>query len=133
MADTFELEIATPDRLLVRERVTEAQIPALNGYIGVLPGHAALLSKLGTGDLVYVAEGRRRHLAISDGYLEVLGGHVRVLARVSEKADEIDLQRAEQALKRANERLLHPELGLDIARALNAVKRAQARLDAAKK
>jgi F-type H+-transporting ATPase subunit epsilon len=133
MADTFELEIATPDRLLVRERVTEAQIPALNGYIGVLPGHAALLSKLGTGDLTYVAEGRRRHLAVSDGYLEVLGDHVRVLARVAEKADEIDLHRAEDALKRANERLLHPELGLDVARALNAVKRAQARLDAAKK
>ena len=133
MAGTFELEIATPDRLLVREQVTEAQIPALNGYIGVLPGHAALLSKLGTGDLTYVAGGRLRHLAISEGYLEVLDDHVRVLARVAEMADEIDLARAETALQRANERLHHPELGVDVGRALNAVKRAQARLDAAKK
>ncbi|MEN6535762.1 MAG: F0F1 ATP synthase subunit epsilon [Bryobacteraceae bacterium] len=131
MAETFDLEIATPERMLVRERVTEAQIPAVNGYLGVLPGHSPLLAEMGTGDLVYVSENRRRHMAISGGWVEVLGDHVRVLANAGEKADEIDVHRAEEALKRANERLSHPEMGLDVARALNAMKRAQARIDAA--
>ena len=131
MADTFELEVATPERLLVRGQVSEAQIPATNGYIGVLPGHAPLLSTLGTGDLTYVAEGRRRHLAISDGWVEVVDDHVRVLAQTAEKADDIDLKRAEEALNRAQDRLSHPEVALDVARALNALKRAEARLKAA--
>jgi F-type H+-transporting ATPase subunit epsilon len=131
MAETFDLEIATPERMLVRERVTEAQIPAVNGYLGVLPGHSPLLAEMGTGDLVYVSENRRRHMAISGGWVEVLGDHVRVLANSGEKADEIDVHRAEEALKRASERLSHPEMGLDVARALNAMKRAQARIDAA--
>jgi F-type H+-transporting ATPase subunit epsilon len=132
MADTLELEVATPERLLVRERVTEAQIPAANGYIGVLPGHAPLLCTLGAGDLIYVAEGRKRHLAVCDGWVEVLGDHVRVLAQVAERADQIDVKRAEQSLARARDRLSHPDVALDVARALNAMKRAQARLDAAR-
>lgn len=131
MAETFELEVATPERLLVREHVTEVQIPAANGYVGILPGHSPLLSELGTGDLSYVSEGRRRHLAVSGGWLEVLGGQVRVLADIGEKADEIDLKRAEESLARARDRLTHPPASLDVARALNSLKRAQARIDAA--
>jgi len=133
MAETFELEVATPERLLVRERVTEAQIPAAKGYIGVRPGHAPLLSSLGAGELTYVAEGRKRHMALSDGWVEVLPDHVRVLAQVAEKADEIDVKRAEAALHRAQDRLSHPDVALDVARALNALKRAEARLQAASK
>jgi F-type H+-transporting ATPase subunit epsilon len=132
MTETFELEIATPERLLVRERVDEAQIPASTGYIGVLPGHSPLLSTLGTGDLVYSAEGRRRHLTVSGGWVEVLGNHVRVLTNTAEKADEIDVKRADEALKRSRDRLTHSEAGLDVARALNAMKRAQARLESAR-
>lgn len=130
---TFELEIATPERLLVREQVSEAQIPLVNGYIGVLPAHAPLLGELGAGDLTYVAEGRRRHMALSGGWVEVLADHVRVLADRAEKADEIDLARAEEAQKRALDRLSHPVTDLDTARALDALKRAQARVDAAAK
>ena len=95
MAETFELEIATPERLLVREQVMEAQIPLVNGYIGVLAGHSPLLGEVGAGDLTYLAEGRRRHLAVTGGWVEVLASHVRVLADKAEKADEIDLTRAE--------------------------------------
>jgi len=80
MAETFLLEVATPERLLVREPVNEAQIPAANGYVGVLPGHAALLAELGTGALSYTAGGRRRSLTVSGGWLEVADDHVRVLA-----------------------------------------------------
>jgi len=132
MADKFQLEIATPDRLLIREQVSEAQVPAANGYLGVLPGHAPLLAELGTGELTYVADGRLSSLSIDGGWVEVLPDRVRVLATHAEKASEIDTRRAEQALHRAEEHLAHPDAGIDIARALNAMTRAQARLAAAK-
>jgi F-type H+-transporting ATPase subunit epsilon len=130
---TFLLEIATPDRLLLHEQVTEAQIPAAEGYLGILPGHAPLLGELGTGELTltYVADGRRRSMAISGGWVEVQPDHVRVLATRAEKADEIDASRAQAALKRAQDRLANPSPELDVARALNALKRAQARLQCA--
>ncbi len=131
MAETFQLEIATPERLLVREQVEEAEIPLVNGYIGVLAGHSPLLGEIGTGDLAYGGQGRRRHLAVSGGWVEVLGGNVRVLADSAEKADEIDVARAAEAQKRALDRLSRPPQDLDVARALNALHRAQARLEAA--
>jgi F-type H+-transporting ATPase subunit epsilon len=132
MADTFELEIATPERLLVRADACEAQVPALNGYLGILPEHSPLLAELGAGELSYaIPNGTRKHLAVSGGWVEVMPGHVRVLATQAEKADEIDAARAQAALVRASERLAHPGEDLDVARALNAMKRAQARLAAA--
>jgi len=79
MADTFLLEVATPERLVVREQVSEAQIPAANGYVGILPGHAAMLSELGSGDLTYTVDARRRSIRVEGGYLEVSGDHTRVL------------------------------------------------------
>jgi F-type H+-transporting ATPase subunit epsilon len=88
MADTFLLEVATPERLHVRERASEAQIPAANGYVGILPGHAALLSELGSGELSYTRDGSRRSIHIDGGWLEVSGDHVRVLANTAEKAGE---------------------------------------------
>jgi F-type H+-transporting ATPase subunit epsilon len=80
MADTFLLEIATPERLFVREDVSEAQIPAANGYVGILPGHAALLSELGAGELTFTANGSKRSLFVEGGWLEVSNDHARVLA-----------------------------------------------------
>ena len=132
MAETFELEIATPERLLIRADVCEAQVPAANGYLGILPEHSPLLAELGAGELHYVMpNGTRKYLAVDGGWVEVLPGHVRVLATHAEKADEIDAKRAQEALARANERLAHPSADLDVARALNAMKRAPARLAAA--
>ncbi len=130
MAATFLLEIATPERLLVREQTADAQVPAGNGYVGVLPEHAPLLSELAIGELTYLAGGRRRGLAVHGGWLEVQPDHVRVLVDRAERADEIDAERARRSLERSRERLAHPAAGLDIARALNAMKRAQARLAA---
>jgi len=127
------LEISTPERLLVREQVTEVQVPGANGYLGILPEHAPLLSELGCGEMWYVTEaGAKRVLAVSGGFLEVQPDHVRILADRAENADEIDAARAEAALKRANERILNPLPGVDVARALSAFERAQARLAAAK-
>ena len=80
MADTFLLEVATPERLMVRENVSEAQIPAVDGYVGILPGHAAMLSELGSGVLSYTADGHRRSLRIEGGWLEVSNDRARVLA-----------------------------------------------------
>jgi len=88
MAETFLLEVATPERRLVREEVSEAQIPAANGYVGILPGHAALLAELGSGALSYTAAGRRRTLTVSGRWLEVASDHVRVLADGAEAASE---------------------------------------------
>ena len=133
MAETFELEIATPSRLLVREDATEAQIPAEQGYVGILPHHTPFLAELGTGNLSYVVGGEQHDIVVSGGFLEVLPNHVRVLADAAEKSEEIDVTRAEEALKRAADRVKDPrEQNVDIARSLNAMKRAQARLAAKK-
>ena len=133
MADTFQLEIATPERLLVQEQVTEAQIPGAEGMLGILPEHAPLLSELGTGELAYTTSAGRRSIVVSGGWLQVLQNHVRVLADRAELANEIDAARAEAALKRAQERLNQTAASnIDVARALNAAKRAEARLAAAR-
>ncbi|MGC9952180.1 MAG: F0F1 ATP synthase subunit epsilon [Bryobacteraceae bacterium] len=131
MADMLSLEIVTPERLLVREDVTAVQAPAANGYLGILPGHAPLLAEMGTGYLNYEAGGKRWFLAVHGGYLEILANRVRLLATGAERAEEIDVERAKTALKRAQEQMFNPSLGVDPAAALNAMARAQARLDAA--
>jgi F-type H+-transporting ATPase subunit epsilon len=132
MADTtFQLEVATPERLLIQEQVSEAQIPAAGGMIGVLPGHAALLGELGTGELTYKGSHAGRRMIISGGWLQIRDNHVRVLADRAEYVNEIDLARAQQSLKRAQDRLAGPQ-GVDVSRALNAMKRAEARLAAAR-
>ena len=133
MAETFLLEVATPERLVIREHVTDAQIPASEGFLGILPEHSPLLSEMGSGDLTYRMGGETHSVAVAGGWVEVLPEQTRVLANAAEKANEIDVKRAEAALKRAEERLNNPPADLDVARAINAMKRAQARLAAAGK
>jgi F-type H+-transporting ATPase subunit epsilon len=134
MADTFDIEIATPERLLAREKAVRAQIPAKDGFIGVLPDHAALLSELGIGALTYTTPGDLLFsLAVSGGFLEIKDNVVRVLSDVAEKAQEIDVSKAEQSLKQAQDAMINPALGIDIASALIAARHAQARIDAARK
>ncbi len=132
MAATLRLEVATPERMLLKEDVRQAQVPAANGYLGILPDHAPLLAELGVGTLVYELEtGQKKWMSVIGGYVEVGPGRIRVLANRAESADEIDLARAQAALKRAEERILNPAPGVDVARALNAAERARARLEAA--
>jgi F-type H+-transporting ATPase subunit epsilon len=134
MADTFDIEIATPERLLAREKAIRAQIPAKEGYIGVLPDHAALLSELGIGALTYTTpEDHRFSLAIAGGFLEIHNNVVRVLTDQAERGQEIDVTKAEQDLKHAQDAMINPALGIDIASALIAARHAQARIDAARK
>jgi F-type H+-transporting ATPase subunit epsilon len=127
MAATIELEIATPERQLVRESVTDVQVPAKGGYLGILPGHAALLGLLGSGTLAYTAGGRKQYLAIQGGFMEVSEDHVRVLADIAEPAAEIDVARAQADLTRAQVE----ETGADPETALKAVALATARIETA--
>jgi len=134
VAETFEIEIATPERLLAREQAIRAQIPAAEGYIGVLPDHAPLLSELGIGAMTYTTtDDRFFSLAIRGGFLEINNNVVRVLSDIAEKGNEIDVSQAEKDLKQAQDAVINPALGIDIASALIAIRHAQARIDAARK
>jgi F-type H+-transporting ATPase subunit epsilon len=134
MADTFEIEIDTPERRLAQEQAVRAQIPAQDGYIGVLPGHAPLVSILGVGVLTYTTPDNQHHvMAVRGGFLEILDNHVRVLPDKAEKASEIDVAQAEKELKDAEAAMVNPALGIDIAGALIGVDHARARIDAANK
>jgi F-type H+-transporting ATPase subunit epsilon len=134
MADTFEIEIATPERSIVRESVVRAQIPGKDGYFGILPDHAAMVSELGVGTLSYAtASGGKYVVAVHGGFVEVVNNRVSVLADLAEPGVEIDVQRAQRALEKASEQLTNPSDGADPASALSAVLRAEARIDAARK
>jgi F-type H+-transporting ATPase subunit epsilon len=133
MPDLIELEIATPERLVVRENVSDVQVPGQDGYLGILPGHAPLLGLLGVGLLSYPQGGVRRYIALRDGFLEVQPDHVRVLATSAERAEEIDVERARAALKKALDEALNPNIGIDPAAAWYAILHEQARVEAAEK
>lgn len=128
MADVLNLNVVTPERQLVQEEVVEVNLPGKDGYMGILPGHAPLLSELGIGFLTYTIDGRRRLLAVHRGFVEVLEDHVRVLADAAERAEDIDVQRAREALRKAEQEAMNPALGIDPGVALEALKRAQTRI-----
>jgi len=131
MADSLQLEVATPERELVRERVSEVELRGKSGYMGILPGHAPLLGELGIGHLTYVSGRRRWTLAVHSGFVEVLDDHVRVLADAAERAEEIDVERARAALRRAREAVINPPPGTDHRSVLAELERAQARVEVA--
>jgi F-type H+-transporting ATPase subunit epsilon len=101
----LQLQIVSADRSLVNERVDEVEIPGSDGYFGVLPGHTPLLALLGAGELWYRQGQEKRYFAIGFGFAEVQPDRVTILAQIAEKADEIDIERAKAAMKRAEERL----------------------------
>jgi F-type H+-transporting ATPase subunit epsilon len=134
MADTFTLEVVTPLRQVVREAVNEAQIPVLGGYIGVLPGHTPLLAEMGVGELSYRDGNRLYSCTAIGGFVETLADRVIVLADAAERAEEIDVPRAQAALDRAQKRLANPnDPNVDWKRATAALERAQVRLQVAAK
>ena len=134
MADTFTLELVTPARQVVRESVTEAQIPVRGGYIGVLPGHTPLLAEMGIGELSYHMGNRVISCTAMGGFVEVLADRVIVLADGAERAEEIDVARAQAARDRAQKRLAATsDPNIDWKRAERALERAQVRLQVAAK
>ncbi|MGO9010418.1 MAG: ATP synthase F1 subunit epsilon [Bryobacteraceae bacterium] len=131
MAEAIELEVATPERAMVSEQVTQVQVPGEGGYLGILPGHAPLLSLLGSGVLSYTAGGARRSLAVQGGLVEVLQGQVRVLANLAERAEDIDVAKARADLERAQHELHAATNDVDASQAaLEAVALARARIAA---
>jgi F-type H+-transporting ATPase subunit epsilon len=134
MADTFTLEVVTPLRLVVRETVNEAQIPVLGGYIGVLPGHTPLLAEIGIGEISYRVGDRVYSCTAIGGFVEVLSDRVIVLADRAERAEEIDVPRAQAAITRAQQRLATPnDPNIDWKRVEESIERAQVRLQVAAK
>jgi F-type H+-transporting ATPase subunit epsilon len=131
MADTFEFEIVTPDKMVLKDVAEQMQIPAKSGYIGVLPGHAPLITELAIGEISYSAHGETHYLAVAWGFAEVLPNKVTILAERAERPEEIDVARAEQAKARAEEQLHANRPELDYQRALAALKRAEVRLQVA--
>jgi F-type H+-transporting ATPase subunit epsilon len=130
------LEIVTPDRALLREEVDEVVVPGSQGEFGVLPGHTPMLSTLQIGELWYRQGQEKHYLAIAFGFVEVLPDRVTVLAQVGERAQEIDVQRAERAKQRAEQRLsqAQPQLtqvDFDIERARVALMKSLLRLQVA--
>ena len=132
MAD-FALTVATPERQLVDERASEATIPARNGYIGVLPGHAPLLSELGSGILAWNGGGQERTLAIMGGFVEVLGDRVRILADSAKRREEVNTGEAQERLRAAQEAQSKPPSDHptpeQYEELVDNVKRAQAEVD----
>ena len=131
-AGKLKLEVAVPERQVFCGEVASVEVPAKDGYLGVLPGHAPLLAELGHGVLSFEAGGENGCMALNGGLMEVLPERVRVLADTAEWAREVDVERAEQARRRANDRLQNHGMDSDVERALRAVRRAEARLAAAR-
>lgn len=132
MADSFQLEIVTPEKKVVDTAAEEVQIPGKNGYLGVLPGHAPLITELAVGEIKYLEPGSsEKLLAVAWGFAEVLPSKVTILAETAERPSEINVERARQAKDRAEKLLTSGDTNVDVDRALDALHRAETRLDVA--
>ena len=102
MADSIQIEIVTPERKVIEDTATEITVPGKGGYLGILPGHAPLISELAVGAIDYrTPSGQQHHLSCAWGFVEVLPEKVTILAEVSERGEEIDVERARRARERA--------------------------------
>jgi F-type H+-transporting ATPase subunit epsilon len=132
MAETIQLEIVTPERLVVNDTAEYIEIPGKTGYLGVLPGHAPLITELAVGQISYNNAGKTKRLAVAWGFAEVLQNKVTILAETAEKAEEIDTARAETAKKKAEAEI--QKAGAEGNKeAQAALDRANVRLDVAGK
>lgn len=130
LPEAIELIVVTPQRQLLRDKVASVQLPGASGELGILPGHAPLITELGNGELSYRASGGAEPvvLAVLSGFAEVLPGRVTVLAETAERPEEIDVQRAKEALARAEKRLASAAPDVDWDRATVALQRALVRV-----
>jgi F-type H+-transporting ATPase subunit epsilon len=132
-AESLQLEVVTLEREVIRDAASEVQLPGAAGFLGVLPGHTPLLTEVGTGVLSYHKGGQIFYSAVSGGIAEVLGDRVTVIADSAERAEEIDVERAQKALATAQEKYAagasDPATDWDAAQ--RAVARARTRLEAA--
>ena len=133
MPDTFQLELVTPEKMVLREAVEEMQIPGKDGYIGILPGHAPLITELAVGEISYRKGGQTYYLAVAWGFAEVLPDKVTILSETAERPQEIDVARARQSKQRAEEALKNGKTEADFTHAEDSLKRAETRIEVAEK
>jgi F-type H+-transporting ATPase subunit epsilon len=131
MTTTFHLEIVTPEKMIVRDEAEEMQIPGKSGYLGILPGHAPLITELSSGELSYRNGGQTHRYAVVWGFAEVLPDRVTVLAEAAERPEDIDVNRAQSAKKQAEEHLKAGKSEDDFTRAEEELKAAETRLEVA--
>ena len=124
----LELQIVTPERLVLAETVDEIVLPGSEGYLGVLPGHAPLLTALGVGEVEYKVAGKRHFLAVAGGFAEVLRDRVIVLADTAERPEEIDLERARAQRERAEAILRGNPADVEFDQAQQSFRKALIRL-----
>jgi F-type H+-transporting ATPase subunit epsilon len=135
LPESIELIVVTPERQILHETVVEVTLPGASGELGVLPGHAPLMTELGIGELSYRTRdgGAKPGIAVIQGFAEVLGDRVTVLAETAERAAEIDLARAEAAKARAEQKLSTGDPNIDWDLAMVALQRALIRIQVARK
>ena len=130
---TMRLEIITAERQVYADDVDLLLAPGIEGELGILPHHAPLMTALQPGEIMVRKDGEESYLAVSGGFLEVMGNRVMVLADACERSEEIEEERAQEAVRRAQERLAGRDADLDLERALAAVRRAESRLRVARR
>ena len=130
---TMRLEIVTAERVVHSEDIDVLVAPGVSGQLGILPSHAPLLTSLAPGELRIVRGDEERYIAVSGGFMEVLGNKITILADSAEHSQEIDIQRAEEAMKQAQMRVESKTSDMDLERALASMRRSQARLKVARR
>lgn len=133
LPSSLRFELVTPDRSMVHESVDEVQIPGAEGFLGVLPGHTPLVTSLRVGELWFRQGEERRFASVAFGFAEILPDRVTVLARIAERAEAIDVDRARAAERRARKRLETRAVDVDFERARIALLKSLVRLQVASK
>jgi F-type H+-transporting ATPase subunit epsilon len=133
MPDTFQLEIVTPEKMVVRDVAEEMQIPGKDGYLGILPGHAPLITELAVGEITYRNANVTHSLCVAWGFAEVLPDKVTILAETAERAAEVDVSRAQAAKQRAETALGNCATEEDFKKTAGDLKRAETRIEVAEK
>jgi F-type H+-transporting ATPase subunit epsilon len=130
LPEKLQIEIVTPERLLVSDEAVEVQVPGISGYLGILPGHAPLITELRSGEFSYrKPDGKIERLALHWGFAEVLPDKVTVLAERAERASDIDVEVARRQQKMAEEQLKDPNANQE--EALRLIERAKTRIEVA--
>jgi len=129
----LRLEIVTAEQVVYSEEIDILVAPGIDGELGILPSHAPLLTVLKPGEIRVTKDGVDTYIVVSGGFLEVLGTKATILADTAEDADDIDIDRAEAALQRAQERVEAAPAAMDLQRALESMRRSQARVTVARR
>ena len=129
----MRLDIITAEKLVYSDEVSSVVAPGSAGQLGILPNHAPLLTSLKPGELKVLKEGEESNIAVSGGFLEGLQNVVTILADTAERAEDIDFERAEAAMKRAQDKVNSSDSDMDLEKAIQALKRSQARVYVSKR